>query len=512
MAQKDQSEFISHILAGYNNSGASVYLGSALLDGRVIPEARVALPLRSFNRHGLIAGATGTGKTVTLQMVAHKLSHSGVPVLVMDIKGDLSGIAAAGALTATIKERTGLLGTTYAPSACPTEFLTLTGKPGTRLRATVSEFGPVLFSRVLSLNETQSGIVSILFKYADDNGLPLLDLKDFRQLLVFAGGQGKKEIQAGYGNITPASLSTIQRKIVELESQGGDLFFGERSFDVKDLLRKENGMGIVSVLRLHDMQDRPQLFSTFMLSLLAELYQSLPERGDADKPLLCLFIDEAHLIFNDAPKELLRQVETIVKLIRSKGVGLFFVTQNPSDIPAEILAQLGLKVQHALRAFTEKDRRSIRKAAENYPSSPYYDPAQLLTSLAIGEALVTGLNEKGIPTPLAAVALEPPPSRIGTLSPDEIRAVCDRSTIIASYNEEIDRESAFEMLSAKMNVSTENKPVTGEKTGRSRAEPSVLRKAGESLARQAGRTLAQELTRGLLGVLGLGGRRRSRFR
>lgn len=418
----DKTEnFRQTISAGYATSGQNIVLGSAILNGNPIKDSHVTLPLKTLNRHGLIAGATGTGKTITLQVIAENMCAAGIPVLLMDLKGDLSGIARPGVSSQKIEERHTLIGIPFMPKATPTEFMTISKEPGVKLRATVSEFGPVLFSKILDLNDTQAGIVSVLFKYADDNRLPLLDLKDFKQLIQFASEQGKDEIKKAYGNISSASTSTILRKIIELEGQGADQFFGEKSFEVSDLTRTDStGCGIASVIRLSDIQDKPKLFSTFMLCLLAEVYNSFPEAGDLEKPKLCIFIDEAHLIFSEASKALQDQIESIIKLIRSKGVGIYFVTQNPYDIPDSVLAQLGLKVQHALRAFTEKDRKSIKKTAENYPISEFYKTDELLTSLGIGQALVTTLNEKGIPTPLAAVHLRAPMSRIGVLSPDEL--------------------------------------------------------------------------------------------
>lgn len=503
--------FSDAISKGYASSGKAIALGAAMLNGIPDPKAKVALPLKTLNRHGLIAGATGTGKTVTLQMLAEGMCNEGIPVLLMDLKGDLSGIAKPGQLNDKIKERHAAIGIDYTPNACTTEFMSLSREPGVRLRATVSEFGPVLFSKVLELNDAQSGLVAILFKYADDKHLPLLDLKDFKALLQFAGGEGKALLQKDYGNISPASLSTVLRKVIELEGQGGTVFFGEPSFDVNDLMRTdEAGKGIASVIRLSDMQDRPKLFSTFMLCLLAELYATLPEAGDLEKPRLCVFIDEAHLVFKNSSKALLDQIESIIKLIRSKGVGIYFITQNPYDVPDAVLSQLGLKVQHALRAFTEKDRKAIKKTAENYPLSEFYQTDVLLTSLGIGEALVTGLNEKGIPTPLAAVRLKAPGGRIGVLQPEELNSLINASKLLGKYNVEMDRESAHEILNRKLSAAEEettdnDQKASGRRAAEPRQEKSLLERASENtLVRQAGRTVVRELTRGLLGVLGLG--------
>ena len=449
MSKKE--EFFNYINEGYKTKGDYITLGAAMLGEETITEAFVKVPLKTLNRHGLIAGATGTGKTKTLQVLSENLSEKGIPVLLMDVKGDLSGLAQPSPGHPKIDERHEKIGLPFEAKPFPVEILTISEQDGTRLRATVSEFGPVLLSRILGLSETQSGIVAILFKYCDDKKLPLLDLKDFKKVIQFATGEGKEELQSEYGRISTASTGAILRKVVEIEQQGGDLFFGERSFDVQDLTRiDENGRGIISVLRLTDIQDKPKLFSTFMLQLLAEIYSTFPEQGDSGQPELVLFIDEAHLVFEEASKALLDQVENVVKLIRSKGVGVYFVTQNPKDVPEDVLAQLGLKIQHALRAFTAKDRKAIKLTAENYPDSEYYDTKEVLTSLGIGEALVSALNEKGIPTPLARTMLRAPMSRMDILSPTELTTQIGKSKIAKKYNEEIDRESAYEILTGKI--------------------------------------------------------------
>ena len=505
---KDLANFTQIIIDGYASKGDYILLGSALFNGVPQKDAKVKLPLKTLNRHGLIAGATGTGKTVTLQVIAENMCAKGIPVLMMDLKGDLSGIAKEGTTNPKIEERHALIGIPYTVGATTVEFLTLSNEKGARLRATVSEFGPVLFSKVLNLNDTQSGIVAIIFKYADDKNLPLLDLKDFKSLLNHLNGEGKEEIQKNYGNVSPASVGTILRAVIELESQGAEIFFGERSFDVNDLIRLDtNGKGIASIIRLTDIQDKPKLFSTFMLCLLAEIYHSLPEAGDLDKPKLCIFIDEAHLIFKEASDALLDQIESIIKLIRSKGVGIYFCTQNPYDIPDAILSQLGLKVQHALRAFTEKDRKAIKKTAENYPISEFYKTDELLTSIGIGQALISALNEKGIPTPLAATHLRAPMSRIGILTPDEIQKKVGNSLIAAKYNEVIDRESAFEILSKKIaaaKVQVEENVI--EKKSKKEEKSTIEKISENTMVRQVGRTVIKEVARGLLGVLGFGGK------
>ncbi|SEA59188.1 hypothetical protein SAMN05443667_10614 [Flavobacterium gillisiae] len=448
-----KEDFIKHITAGYTSKGESIILGGAILDGEAIADAYVKIPLKTLNRHGLIAGATGTGKTKTIQVLSEQLSSFGIPVLMMDIKGDFSGIAKEGEEKSFITERHAKINLPYSIAKFPVELLTLSEQNGVRLRATVSEFGPVLFSRILDLNDTQAGVMSVIFKYCDDNKMPLLDLKDIKKVINFITEEGKDEITKNYGRISTSTTGIILRKIIELEQQGAELFFGEMSFDIDDLMRiDENGKGYINIIRLTDIQDKPKLFSTFMLSLLAEIYQQMPEKGDSEQPELVIFIDEAHLIFNEASKALLDQIEMIVKLIRSKGIGIYFVTQNPMDVPSGVLAQLGLKIQHALRAFTAKDRQSIKLTADNYPTSDYYNTSEVLTSLGIGEALVTALSEKGIPTPLVATMMRAPMSRMDVLSESEIQNINNNSRLVKKYSELIDRESAYEMLNKKITV------------------------------------------------------------
>ncbi|MEN9570077.1 MAG: hypothetical protein RL172_1308 [Bacteroidota bacterium] len=507
MANKDA--FIQTINAGYSFKGEAVKIGTALLEGEVVQGADVFLPLKTLNRHGLIAGATGTGKTKTLQLISEFLSDASVPVLLMDIKGDLSGIAARGSINDKIKERYQKLNLEYKPALFAAELLSLTGKDGVKLRATVSEFGPVLLSKILGLNDTQAGLVAMIFKYCDDNKLPLLDLKDFIKVLQFISNEGKADIEKEYGKISTTSTGTILRKVVELQQQGADVFFGELSFDVDDLMRiDDQGRGMINILRVHDLQDRPKLFSTFMLQLLAELYASCPEEGDLDKPKLVLFIDEAHLIFQEASDALLQQIETIVKLIRSKGIGIFFCTQNPMDVPASVLAQLGLKVQHALRAFTAADRKVIRQTAENYPETMFYKTEDLLTQVGIGEALVTMLNEKGIPTPLVHVMLCTPRSRMDVLTAEEIAAINGQSKLVAKYNQLVDTESAYEILTSKLEQAAANSAdeLNKRKNTTQKEEPSTLEKmADNTVVKSMMRTAGNTIVRSLLGALGLGG-------
>lgn len=500
MSTKDA--FFAHIEEGYTTKGDFITMGAAIMDGETITNAYVKIPLKTLNRHGLIAGATGTGKTKTLQVIAENLSDKGIPVLLMDLKGDLSGLALPGPVNPKIVERHEKIGLAFESKGFPVEILSLSEQDGVKLRATVSEFGPVLFSRILDLSQAQEGIVAVVFKYCDDKKLPLLDLKDFKKVLQYSTEAGKDEFEKSYGRINTSSAGTILRKIIELESQGAELFFGEKSFEVDDLVRIDgNGKGYINILRLTDIQDRPKLFSTFMLSLLAEIYSTFPEQGDSDVPKLILFIDEAHLIFNEASKALLNQIENIVKLIRSKGVGLYFVTQNPTDVPDAVLAQLGLKVQHALRAFTAKDRKAIKLTAENYPTSSFYDTSEILTALGTGEALISALDEKGRPTPLAATMLRAPMSRMDVLTDDELKTVINQSKLIRKYNEVIDRESAYEILNAKIERIEEEerqKIPTPQRTASTRTT-STRRRSGTNPVVKV--LTSATFIRGMLGIL-----------
>lgn len=494
-------KFVKSITEGYSSKGDFIEIGGAMLNGESIPGVTVKIPLKTINRHGLIAGATGTGKTKTLQGFVEKLSEKGIPCLMMDIKGDLSGVGAAGESNSKTAERQTRTGIPWKSESYPVEFFTISNGNGTRMRSTVSEFGPVLFSKILELNDTQSGVVSLVFKYCDDNRMPLLDLNDFKKTLQYLTNEGKDAIEKEYGRISTASTSTIIRKIIEIEQQDAALFFGERSFDPDDLLRvDEKGRGYLNIIRLADIQDRPKLFSTFMLSLLAEIYSGFPEEGDTEQPKLVIFIDEAHLVFNEASSALLSQIETIIKLIRSKGIGVFFVTQQPTDIPENVLAQLGLKIQHGLRAFTAKDRKTIKTVAENYPLSDYYKTEDLLTQLGIGEALVTALNEKGIPTPLVHSLLCAPQSRMDILTPEELKNLINKSSLFKKYSEVIDSKSAAEMLTEKMNAAAK---VVEPEQKETKEKNIVGEIADSTVGRQVMRTVARELTRGLLGVLGV---------
>jgi uncharacterized protein len=504
----DKKAFATAITAGYTFKGESIPLGAAMVDGEVVAGARVILPLKTMNRHGLIAGATGTGKTKTLQVISEFLSDASVPVLLMDIKGDLSGLGAEGNIDQKLTDRYQKLEMEFKPAKFPVELLSLTGRNSVQLRATVSEFGPVLLSKILGLNDTQGGIVALIFKYCDDNKLPLLDLKDFTKVVQFISDEGKKEIEKTYGKISTTSTGTILRKVIELEQQGANIFFGEKSFEVEDLMRINNeGRGMINILRVTDIQDKPKLFSTFMLQMLAELYATSPEEGDLDKPKLIIFIDEAHLIFQEASSALVEQIETIIKLIRSKGIGIFFCTQNPMDIPASVLGQLGLKVQHALRAFTAADRKVIKQTAENYPETAYYQTEDLITQLGIGEALITLLNEKGIPSPLVHTMLCAPRSRMNVLSDGELISIASQSKLIPKYNQLTDSVSAYEMLNSKLEAAAENDAAEPPKGSSKKEEASTVEKVlNSSVAKSMMRTAGNIIIRSVFGVLGLGGR------
>ncbi len=502
----DKKTFIEKIKNSYTFKGESILIGSAILGEDYETGCQVRLPLKTFNRHGLIAGATGTGKTKTLQVIMESLSDAGVPVLAMDIKGDLSGLGAVGEKNPIVEKRIKMIGMEWAGKSYPLEFLSISDEPGVRLRATISEYGPVLLSKILGLNESQEGVVSMIFKYCDDRKLPLLDLKDLKSVLSYAENEGKEEFKKEYGFLSTSSAGTILRNIISLEQQGASTIFGEPSFDVFDLMKKNrNDQGMINILRLTDMQSKPDLFSTFMLCLLAEIFQTMPELGDPDKPELVIFIDEAHLIFRNASKTLLDQFEMTIKLIRSKGVGIFFITQSPADIPAGILGQLGTKIQHALRAFTAKDRKDIKSASENYPLSDFYQVDELITQLGIGEAFVTGLDEKGRPTELVNTLMRPPYSRMDVLSIVEINKYINNSDLIRAYNTEIDRESAFEMLQKRLNshkeeAYREQEQNQEEHPASGKEEPTSFEQVLKSPITNM---IAREVTRGLLGVLGL---------
>ncbi len=457
MSDVEQTQ-IEAITAGYAFDGPSITLGAAVADGSPVPEAVVALPLSSMNRHGLVAGATGTGKTVTLQLMAEQLSAAGVPVFLADVKGDLSGLAKPSPGHEKIDARMESLGQPWRPTAYPVEFLRL-GSEGTGVpvRATISAFGPVLLSKVLGLNDTQESSLGLVFHYADKNGLALLDLKDLQAVVQhLLSDEGKADLK-GLGGLASSTAGVILRELIALSDQGAEDFFGEPEFDAADLLRTDDaGLGVITVLELPTVRDQPVVFSTFLMWLLAELFQDLPEVGDPDKPKLVFFFDEAHLLFDDASKAFLDAAEQAVRLIRSKGVGVFFVTQAPTDVPDGVLAQLGNRVQHALRAFTPNDAKALKATVSTFPTSEY-DLGQTLTNLGTGEAIVTVLSERGAPTPVAWTMLRAPQSTMGPSEESVMEAAVASSPLAARYAEVLDRESAYEKLSGRLEPDPETK-------------------------------------------------------
>jgi uncharacterized protein len=483
------------------------------------------------NRHGLIAGATGTGKTVTLQKLAESFSHIGVPVFMADVKGDLSGIGAKGAANPKIEERLKSLGITdWEPEACPVTLWDVYGTAGHPIRATISDMGPLLLARLLNLNEVQAGVLQLIFRIADDSGLLLLDLKDLRAMVQFAGDNAKR-FTTQYGNISSASIGAIQRGLLALEAQGGDKFFGEPMLDIADLMRTDaQGRGMVNVLAADKLYNAPTLYATFLLWLLAELFEQLPEVGDVDKPKLVFFFDEAHLLFTDAPAALLQKIEQVVRLIRSKGVGVYFVTQNPLDIPDTVLAQLGNRVQHALRAFTPRDQKAVKTAAETMRPNPAFSAEAAITELGVGEALVSFLDARGTPTIVERAFVIPPVSRIGPMSADERNSAINHSSLYGRYEDALDRESAYEKLTAEVvqsTTATSASASTGQtgqasdgglldgalgeilfgKTGpRGGHQDGIVQTAAKSMARSVGSQVGRQILRGVLGSI-FGGRR-----
>jgi DNA helicase HerA-like ATPase len=495
--------------AAYPQKGTRLVLGACVHGGEVHPEPVISISLAMMTRHGLIAGATGTGKTKSLQLLAEQLSAAGVPVFLADVKGDVSGIATPGEASAKVADRAAETGYAWKPAGFPVEFLSLTGKFGAQLRATVSSFGPLLLAKVLDLNETQASVLALVFKYCDDKGLLLLDLPDLRAVLQYLTGDGAAEL-ASYGGMSKPTVGVLLREMVELEQQGADIFFGEPEFDLGDLLRVDaDGRGTVSVLELKDTQDKPALFSTFMMWMLARLYNTLPEAGDLDKPKLVFFFDEAHLLFEGASKAFREQIEQVVRLVRSKGVGVFFITQTPKDIPADVLGQLGNRVQHALRAFTPDDEKALRAAARTFPKTSFYDVEETLQSLGIGEALVTVLGPSGSPTPPFATRMIPPASRMGPLTDDEMHQRLAQSAQVREYSQAVDRESAREKLAARSSarVPADDDDVLSRRRGRATKEPPTVFE--QILKSPVTRTVAGAVTRGLMGAL-LGGTRRRR--
>lgn len=505
-----KEQFIAKITASYSPKGSFIQLGSGILNSEVVTDAKVNLALKMMNRHGLIAGATGTGKTRTLQLTAEQLSEAGVPVFMLDVKGDLSGLAEPGKTNDALIERGNAVGIPFEPSSFPIELFSLSGKLGAPMRVNVEDFGPVLLSRILDLNDTQSGVLSAIFKYADDTQLPIVDFADLKKLLSYLSeGPGSEEIKADYGKISTSSASTILRKIVAIEQQGLAHIFGEKEFDINDLFGKVDGKGVITLLNISDIQDQPILFSTFLLSLLAQLFKKLPEVGDLDQPKLVFFFDEAHLLFNGASKAFLTQIEQIVRLIRSKGIGVFFCTQAASDIPESVLGQLGNRIQHALRAFTPNDAENLRKTVKTYPTSEFYEIDKVLTSLGIGQALVTVLNDKGIPTEVVATHLVPARAVMGPCQPQLYDELVRNSEFASKYQERIERTSASEILDQRLKEfetkeAQEQAQEAEEKAERAKSSSSSRRQTPfEAAKNQASRTLAREGAK-LLGKIATG--------
>jgi DNA helicase HerA-like ATPase len=503
-----ETKLLEACRSAFESAGPAVTLGAPMYGTECAPKPLVRVPIAMTNRHGLIAGATGTGKSKTLQVMAEQLSTAGVPVFLADMKGDLSGLGAPGEANDKVRQRATDTGWTWSPSPSPVEFLSLTGTRGAQLRATVSSFGPLLLSKVLDLNDTQAGVLALVFKFCDDRNLELYDFGDLRAVLDHLTGAGAADLK-GYGGIAKPTVGVLQRKLVTLEAQGATAFFGEPEFDLGDLIQVErDGRGLVSVLELSDVQDKPALFSTFMMWMLARLYNELPEVGDQDKPKLVFFFDEAHLLFDGASKAFLEQVENVVRLIRSKGVGIFFVTQTPKDVPPDVLAQLGHRVQHALRAFTPNDEKALRATAKTFPKSDFYDLEEVLTTLGIGEAMVTVLSPKGVPSQPFATRLIPPASRMAPLSDVELQQHLAVSPQVRKYRQAIDRESAEEKLAAPPPAHADAAPAgPGGKP-----EPSTLEKVLRSpVTRAVATTVSGVLARGILGALVGPPRRRQRW-
>ncbi|MEV7774397.1 helicase HerA-like domain-containing protein [Kitasatospora sp. NPDC086791] len=516
MSSAPTPQAVREIADGYAFTGPALDLGAVLLDGTAYPDAPVRIPLGVLNRHGLVAGATGTGKTKTLQLIAEQLSGQGVPVFLADIKGDVSGVAAPGTPSERTAARAAEVGQRWTARGCPAEFYALGGQgEGIPIRATVTSFGPLLLSKVLDLNETQESSLSLVFHYADGKGLELYDLKDLTAVIAFlASPEGKEELRT-IGGLSAATAGVILRALTVLENEGAGAFFGEPEFDTAELLRTTpgdtagpeegggggGGRGVVSVLELPAVQDRPRLFSTFLMWLLADLYQELPEVGDLDKPKLVFFFDEAHLLFKGASKAFLEAITQTVRLIRSKGVGIFFVTQTPRDVPSDVLAQLGNRVQHALRAFTPDDAKALKATVSTFPRSSY-DLGEVLTSLGTGEAVVTVLSEKGAPTPVAATRLRAPQSLMGPIEAGALRAAVDASPLTARYRDAVDRESAYEKLAARAARPAAVPTDAARSEGSSDAGPSEPGPGTEPApARRGSRAAREEGAAGLLGAL-----------
>ncbi|HXI11541.1 MAG TPA: helicase HerA-like domain-containing protein [Thermoanaerobaculia bacterium] len=502
------TDFEQTIATTYKFDVPSVEIGVAIREGKIFPNLPIKIPLSVLNRHGLIAGSTGTGKTRTLQLMAESLSRQGVPTFLADVKGDLAGMSAPGAGTPKITERAASMGRTFTPEAFPVEFLSLTGTHGTQVRATISSFGPILLGKVLDLTEAQQSVLAMVFKYCDDQRLPLLDFQDLRDVLGYLSDEGKAELKE-YGVMSPQTVGVLVRKMVELEQQGAAAFFGEPELDINDLLRTDaNGRGVVHILSLADVQDKPRLYSTFLMWLLGQFYYTLPEIGDPEKPKLVFFFDEAHQLFDDASSALVEHIEQVARLIRSKGIGVFFITQTPKDIGEDVLAQLGNRIQHAVRAFTPQDAKNLRAAASTFPKSEFYSIDKTLTSLGIGEALVTVLNPKGVPTESSAVQILPPSSSMTSIDESAYSRMVSASSLNRKYATAVDRESAHEILAQKIASSAGEEAPQPAKTRAkpARKEKTVLEQVFNNtvtrqMGRQAARTVTTQVIRGIFGLL-----------
>jgi DNA helicase HerA-like ATPase len=515
--------------AAYGFDAPSIDIGHILRDGKPVAELPIHVPLRMMNRHGMIAGSTGTGKTRTLQLLAEGLSRAGVPVFLADVKGDLAGMCLPGETNERLTARAASVGRTHTPEAFPVEFFSLTGNHGTQVRATVSSFGPVLLGKVLDLTDVQQSVLAMVFKYCDDRRMPLLDFDDLRDVLNYLATDGKEELK-NYGGMSAATVGVLVRKMVELEQQGAAKFFGEPELDINDLTRTVNGKGVVNILSLSDVQDKPRLYSTFLMWLLGQFYYRMPEVGDPDKPKLVFFFDEAHQLFSDASSALVEHIEQVARLIRSKGIGVFFITQTPKDVDEDVLAQLGNRVQHAIRAFTPKDAKNVKATASTFPPSEHVDVAKTLTTLGIGEALVTVLDPKGIPTIVAAAQVLAPSSSMSSVDDAQYQRTIGSSAIAAKYATAINRESAHEILQKKLEASAAaaeepeparegddfawrqqsapaRRPASTAAPRRTARPPKTFveealgSRLAQNVARQATRTVTQSIVRGIFGML-----------
>lgn len=517
--------------SAYGFDAPSIDVGHVLRDGVPVAELPIRIPLRMMNRHGMIAGSTGTGKTRTLQLFAEQLSRNGVPVFLADVKGDLAGMCVPAVPNEKLTARCASVGRTFTPEGFPVEFYSLTGKNGTQVRATVSTFGPILLGKVLDLTDVQQSVLAMVFKYCDDRKMALLDFEDLRSVLNYLSTDGKEELKQ-YGGMSSATVGVLVRKMVELEQQGAATFFGEPELDINDLLRTVDGRGVVNILSLSDVQDKPRLYSAFLMWLLGQFYNRMPEVGDPDKPKLVFFFDEAHQLFDDASAALVEHIEQIARLIRSKGIGVFFITQTPKDVDEDVLAQLGNRIQHAFRVFTPKDAKNLKAIASTFPDSQFVDEAKALTTLGVGEALVTILNPKGVPTEVAPAQILAPSSSMTSIDEAQYRQVIGGSQIAGKYSTPINRESAYELLQKKLEAAAQDdrdefgwkegaddfewrrrgearepEPRRATPPARSRREPkSTLEKAldsrmAQNMARQATRTVTQSIVRGIFGML-----------